>query len=325
MSNSHQNEDQQAQLFAREFNSLFENVETVIVGKSETVRLALMCLFAEGHLLLEDRPGSGKTVLAKTIASSIEGLFARVQFTPDLLPADITGGSIYNQGSGSFEFRPGPVFANLVLGDEINRGSPKTQSALLEVMEERQVTVDGKTYAVPRPFMVVATQNPIEFAGTYPLPEAQLDRFLMQLSLGYLDASDEVDVLKRHGSDTEPVAVSAVTSSNTVRTMISLAERIHVESAIQRYIVAISQSTRDFSEVRLGASTRASLAVQRAARVHAAAKGRAYVSADDVKAIAGPVLAHRIRLNPDAANRGTVGSDIVQRVLREIDPPATRY
>lgn len=248
-----------------------------------------------------------------------------MQFTPDLLPADITGGSIYNQGSGSFEFRPGPVFANLVLGDEINRGSPKTQSALLEVMEERQVTVDGKTYAVPRPFMVVATQNPIEFAGTYPLPEAQLDRFLMQLSLGYLDASDEVDVLKRHGSDTEPVAVSAVTSSNTVRTMISLAERIHVESAIQRYIVAISQSTRDFSEVRLGASTRASLAVQRAARVHAAAKGRAYVSADDVKAIAGPVLAHRIRLNPDAANRGTVGSDIVQRVLREIDPPATRY
>ena len=316
--------DQKVQWFSKSFQQIQNNVETVIVGKSETVRLALVALFAEGHLLLEDVPGTGKTSLAKAMAASIDGKWTRIQFTPDLLPADVTGATIYNQARGTFEFHQGPVFANIVLGDEINRASPKTQSALLEVMEEFQVTVDSTAYPVSRPFMVIATQNPIEFEGTYRLPEAQLDRFLMRISLGYLDHKSEVAVLGRHGQAASPVTVAPVMSSNAVRAMAQLAEQVHVEPSIQGYIVAIAHATREMSDVRLGASTRACLALQRAARVSAAADGRAYVRPDDVKALAGPVLEHRMVLTPEAEMRGTSRGDLVQRVLREVTPPTAR-
>jgi MoxR-like ATPase len=316
--------DQKAQMFNKAFEQLLQNIETVIIGKTEPVKLALVCLFAEGHLLLEDVPGTGKTSLAKAIASSIDGKWARVQFTPDLLPADITGATIYNQSTGIFEFRQGPVFANIVLGDEINRASPKTQSALLEVMEENQITVDSHSYVVPRPFMVIATQNPIEFHGTYPLPEAQLDRFLMRISLGHLDFQSEVEVLGRHGQAGSGVNISPVMSSSTVRAMVQMAEKIHVEPAIQNYIVSIAHATRELADVQLGASTRACLALQKAARVSAAADGRSYVRTDDVKRLAGPVLEHRLVLRPDAEMRGTTRTDLVQRVLREVTPPAVR-
>jgi MoxR-like ATPase len=317
--------DDEARFFRREFSALAANVEQAILGKPDVIKLALVTLFAEGHLLLEDRPGSGKTVLAKSIASSIEGAWSRVQFTPDLLPADITGSTIYNQSNGTFDFHHGPVFANVVLGDEINRASPKTQSALLEVMEERQVTIDGTTYPVPRPFMVVATQNPIEFEGTYRLPEAQLDRFLMRLSLGYLDRQREIDVMKHHGrGNATSIAVSPVTSGDTVRHLIALAERVHVETELQGYVADIAHATRDDAQVQLGASTRACLALQKAARAHAAADGRAYVRADDIKVLAPYVLAHRLILTPDAELRGTTGTEIVQRALDDITPPVLR-
>ncbi len=316
--------ERQAEWFSDQFETLMTSVERVIVGKRDVVRLALTALFAEGHLLLEDVPGTGKTSLAKALAQSIDGKWTRIQFTPDLLPSDVTGSTVYNQSRGSFEFHPGPVFANIVLGDEINRASPKTQSALLEVMEEQQVTVDSVPYPVPRPFMVIATQNSIEFEGTYRLPEAQLDRFLMKIGIGYLSVEDEIDVLARHGRPSTAAAISPVMPNSQVRTMVQVAEKVHVEPSIQAYVVALAHATRRMPEVRLGVSTRGCLALVRAARVNAAASGRPFVRADDVKALVHPVLEHRLILTAEADMRGTKAKDIIQRVLSDIATPRRR-
>jgi MoxR-like ATPase len=307
--------------FADGFHQLADNIERVIKGKRPVVELALTCLLAEGHLLIEDVPGVGKTTLARCLAASIDASWHRIQFTPDLLPSDITGVSIYNQGSGLFEFHHGPVFANIVVGDEINRASPKTQSALLEVMEERRVTVDAVRHVVPRPFMVIATQNPIEMAGTYPLPEAQLDRFLMRVEIGYPDAGSEVAVLE--GGPTGPVvdALPAVVTLDEVGHLMQLADQVHVATPLNHYIVQVAAATRRVADVRLGASPRGSLALLRTARVHAAAAGRAYVVPQDVKDLAGPVLAHRLVLSPEAELRGRGSTDIVAEVLRSVPVP----
>ncbi len=307
--------------FAQLFGTLAGNVERVIRGKRENVELALVCLLSEGHLLLEDVPGVGKTTLARTIAASVDAKWTRIQFTPDLLPSDVTGVSIFNQANAQFEFHPGPIFANIVVADEINRGSPKTQSALLEVMEERRVTVDGQPNAVPRPFMVIATQNPVDMDGTYPLPEAQLDRFLMKISMGYPDHASEVAVLS--GMPTGPLIdqLSKVAGRDDVKNMIDFAGRIHVAPPLYDYVVHIVATTRNHSDVRLGASPRASLALLRAVRVRAAAAGRPYVVPEDVKALAGHVIAHRLMLTPEAELRGRTSADLVAEILSRVPVP----
>ncbi|MDF5752337.1 MoxR family ATPase [Spongiactinospora sp. TRM90649] len=307
--------------FAQRFNLLAENIERVIRGKREAVELALVCLFAEGHLLVEDVPGTGKTTLARAIAASVDAAMRRIQFTPDLLPSDITGVSIFNQATRQFEFHQGPVFANIVLGDEINRASPKTQSALLEVMEERRVTVDSEPHPVPRPFLVVATQNPVDMDGTYPLPEAQLDRFLMKISVGYPDHVAEVQVLKGMPSGPQVERLPVVARASDVAGMIEFATRIHVADPIYDYLVGVVAATRVFPEVRLGASPRASLALLRAARVRAAAAGRHYVVPEDVKALAVPVLAHRLVLSPEAELRERTAGDVVGEILAATPVP----
>src|SRR5256712_1532216 len=253
--------------FASAFGAIADNIERVIQGKHQGVRLALVCLVAEGHLLIEDVPGVGKTMLAKSIARSIDCSFRRIQFTPDLLPTDVTGVNVYNQERGDFEFKPGAIFANIVLGDEINRASPKTQSALLESMEERQVTVDGVTYHLGIPFMVIATQNPIEHEGTYPLPEAQLDRFMMRLSIGYPTVEGEAGILSTHGVSSTLEDISAVTDARGISEMVMMAREVHVAQALQRYIVAVADATRKHPDVYLGASPRASIMLLRASRV----------------------------------------------------------
>lgn len=305
--------------FAHHFNHLLTNVETVVKGKQNTVAMALVCLFAEGHLLLEDVPGTGKTVLAKSIANSIDGTWNRIQFTPDLLPSDVTGGMVYNQSDGTFDLYRGPVFSNVVLADEINRASPKTQASLLEVMEERQVTVGNETNPVPRPFVVIATQNPVEQAGTYRLPEAQLDRFLMKASLGYPSEDAEVAVLA--AASTGPEDLAPVLTTNDVREMIDVASSVHVDERLQRYIVRLAAASRELVELRLGVSTRGSMAMLRGARSLAASQGREYVKADDVKAIAPHVMGHRLLLTPDAELNGTQPGDLVDRVLEAIEAP----
>jgi MoxR-like ATPase len=307
--------------FAQLFGTLAGNVERVIRGKRENVELALVCLLSEGHLLLEDVPGVGKTTLARTIAASVDAKWTRIQFTPDLLPSDVTGVSIFNQANAQFEFHPGPIFANIVVADEINRGSPKTQSALLEVMEERRVTIDGRPNDVPRPFMVIATQNPVDMDGTYPLPEAQLDRFLMKISMGYPDHASEVAVLS--GMPTGPLIdqLSKVARRDDVKNMIDFAGRIHVAPPLYDYVVHIVATTRNHSDVRLGASPRASLALLRAVRVRAAAAGRPYVVPEDVKALAGHVIAHRLMLTPEADLRGRTSADLVAEILSRVPVP----
>jgi MoxR-like ATPase len=307
--------------FAASFGQVVDNVERVIQGKTPEVRLALVCLIAEGHLLIEDVPGVGKTMLAKSIARSIDCSFRRIQFTPDLLPIDVTGVNVYNQERGDFEFKPGAVFANVVLADEINRASPKTQSALLESMEERQVTVDGVTYHLGTPFMVLATQNPIEHEGTYPLPEAQLDRFMIRLSIGYPDAEFETGILSTHGvvstlDDIEPVA-----DAPSISEMIAMAREVHVAEALRRYIVALSEGTREHPDLYLGASPRASLMLLRAARARAASESRDYVIPDDVKSLAVPVLAHRLIVSADAAMNGRSAGSILTELLQEVPVP----
>jgi MoxR-like ATPase len=307
--------------FARLFGALVGNIERVIRGKRENVELAMLCLLSEGHLLLEDVPGVGKTTLARTVAASVDAQWTRIQFTPDLLPSDVTGVSIFNQASSKFEFHPGPIFANIVVADEINRGSPKTQSALLEVMEERRVTVDGHPQPVPRPFMVIATQNPVDMDGTYPLPEAQLDRFLMKISMGYPDHASEVAVLA--GMPTGPMVdqLAKVAGRDDVKNMIDFAGRIHVAPPLYDYVVHLVATTRQHPDIRLGASPRASLALLRAVRVRAAAAGRSFVVPEDIKALATHVIAHRLMLTPEAELRGRTPADLVAEALGRVPVP----
>lgn len=308
--------------FSRHFERIEANVTQVIQGKPEVVRLAVVALVAEGHLLIEDVPGVGKTMLAKALAKSLGCSFRRIQFTPDLLPTDITGVRIWTRDKRETEFRPGPIFSQIVLGDEINRASPKTQAALLESMEERQVTLDGETYDLEAPFMVIATQNPIEHEGTYPLPEAELDRFLMRLRVGYPSPADEVQILSVHAhmgriEDLEPVA-----KSSDIVKMIEIASSVHVAESIKAYIVNLLNSTRDHDDTQLGASPRAGLMLMRAGRALAAAEGREFVAPDDIKQLAVHVLSHRIILTPEAQLGGISPDDVVEDALGRIAVPS---
>jgi MoxR-like ATPase len=301
---------------------LTTNNASVVLGKPDVVRLALTGLFAEGHLLIEDVPGVGKTTLARAIAASVRGEWRRIQFTPDLLPSDVSGVTIFNQGTRQFEFHGGPVFANVVIADEINRASPKTQSALLEVMEERHVTVDGHRHAVPRPFLVVATQNPVEMDGTYRLPEAQLDRFLMKLSIGYPEESVEVEVLRGAAAGRSPDYLGAVTDTDTVGHMIRLTNRVFVTDALYAYAVRLAAATREHKQVRIGVSPRGVIALTRSAQAYALTGGRAYVIPEDVKALIEPVFAHRLLLAPDAAMRGVTPGEVLRTVVEAVPAPA---
>jgi MoxR-like ATPase len=299
------------------------SVETVIEGKPEVVRTALTVMLAGGHLLIEDVPGVGKTMLAKTLARSLDCSVRRIQFTPDLLPGDVTGVSVFNQETRHFEFRPGAVFANIVLGDEINRASPKTQSALLECMEEHQVTVDGSTYLLASPFMVIATQNPVEMEGTYPLPEAQRDRFMARVSMGYPDNRAELDMLAEHASVNPLDAVTPVADAALVGRLIEVVRAIHVAPAVRQYAVDLAQATREHPDVRLGASPRATLHLVRAAKAAAALDDRDHVLPDDLQALASSVLAHRLILNADAQIAGRTTEAIVADVLRRVPVPVS--
>ena len=300
---------------ARRFETIAENVRQVVRGKDDVIDLALICLLSEGHLLIEDVPGTGKTTMARAIAASVRARYQRIQFTPDLLPSDVSGVSIFNQKTSEFEFHRGPVFANIVLGDEINRASPKTQSALLEVMEEQHVTIDGVGHPVPRPFMVVATQNPIDMDGTYALPEAQLDRFLMRIAMGYPDTDAEIEVLNGRADHRRPEDLQPVVEVDEVAAMIAGTETVHAAHELQRYVVAVVAATRRLSDARLGASPRGSIALLRAAKVRAAAEGRDYATPEDVKTLAVPVLAHRVLLSAEAQVRGVTQEALVERVL----------
>jgi MoxR-like ATPase len=314
------------QSFKDLFDTLAAQLEQVLRGKRRAVHLSLVCLFSEGHLLIEDVPGVGKTSLAKAIARSIGGSWRRVQFTPDLLPSDVTGVSVWDRSRGDFEFRPGGVFANVVLADEINRASPKTQSALLESMEERQVTVDSQTYKLPRPFLVIATQNPVELEGTYPLPEAQLDRFLLRLRIGYPDRDAEIAILDAQGVE-DPISadqLDPVTDAETVAGWTHELGRVHVAAELQAYIVDIVEATRHHRDLMLGVSPRGALALQRASRALAASVGRSYVVPDDVKVLAASVLEHRLILSSEAMMRGVDRADVLASVLDTVPVPATR-
>ncbi|MBO0806538.1 MAG: MoxR family ATPase [Nocardiopsaceae bacterium] len=296
-------------------------VESVIDGKADTVRLALIVLLAEGHLLIEDVPGVGKTMLAKALARSIDCSVRRIQFTPDLLPSDVTGVSAYNQETRDFEFKPGPVFANVVVGDEINRASPKAQSALLECMEERHVTVDGTTYQLQAPFMVIATQNPIEMEGTYPLPEAQRDRFTARISIGYPTAAAERQMLDTHGSSSPLDQLEPVATAPDVRNLILAVRGVLVSAQVKEYIIALAAATRSAPELRIGASPRAALQLLRASRAQAALDGRDYVIPDDIQSLAVPVLAHRVLPTAEAMVERKLPEQVVARLVAELPLP----
>ena len=308
--------------FESTFRKLVDNVERAVVGKRHVVELAVTAMISEGHLLLEDVPGTGKTSLARALAETVRGTSSRLQFTPDLLPGDVTGISVFDQSKGVFEFHHGPVFANVVLADEVNRASPKTQSALLEVMEERQVTVDGVTREVGAPFMVVATQNPIEQAGTYSLPEAQLDRFLMRTSLGYPDHASAMRILDP--ARATRVEVPAIAELDAIRTMTALTHEVEQHALVSDYMLRLVDATRAATQVRLGASMRGALAMSRACRTWALAHGRTYVLPDDVKSLAEVVLAHRLILDPEAEFDGVTQGAVVGQVLLDVAPPSPR-
>ncbi|WTW94910.1 AAA family ATPase [Streptomycetaceae bacterium NBC_01309] len=310
-------------LFRECFHALGDNVERVVMGKRDVVELALTCLFAEGHLLVEDVPGTGKTTLARAMAASLDASWQRVQFTPDLLPSDITGVSMFRQTTNTFEFLPGPIFANVVIGDEINRASPKTQSAMLEVMEEGQVTVDGVAHPVPRPFMVVATQNPVDMSGTYPLPEAQLDRFLMRVTVGYPDTRSEVSVAGGQAGAITVDKLPAIAAAHHIGEFIEVVrQRVSAADAVVEYAVRIAQATRTSPYTRLGAGPRGSVALVRAAKVRAAAEERAHLLPEDIKALAAPVLTHRLLLSPDAELAGWTAESVLGEILANVPAPA---
>ena len=303
---------------------LVANVETVIRGKHDVVELTAICLLCQGHLLIEDVPGVGKTTLAKAIAKSIGGEFKRIQFTPDMLPADVTGTSIFNQKSGEFEFRPGPIFAQVVLSDEINRATPKTQAALLEAMEERQVTADGVTRKLAQPFIVLATQNPIEYEGTFPLPEAQLDRFLMRVALGYPSAAELIQILDAQQFDHPINVIKQITSTDSLLQMQTQLRSVHVNDDIKQYIVQIIERTRKHPDIYLGASPRGALALYRTAQARAAVYGRDYVIPDDIKALAVVTLGHRIIISPAARIKDVNTKTIIEELLSVTPVPGTK-
>jgi MoxR-like ATPase len=306
------------------FHALIDNVESIVRGKAESIRLALCCLLTEGHLLIDDVPGTGKTSMAKAIAGSIAGSWKRVQFTPDLLPSDVTGVMVFDQRTSSFSFRQGPVFTNVLIGDEINRASPKTQSALLEVMEERQVTADGVPHLVPRPFFVIATQNPRDFHGTFPLPDVQLDRFAMKLSLGYADQATEVVVLESYRRENRDRGVPAVTNATQLEQLIASIEQIEVVHSINDYIVRLANGTRGHPDLRLGVSTRGTLSLMRVAKAYAASEQRGYVTPDDIKILVEPVFGHRISLSSEAELRGVRSEQVLAEIVDDVAVPRHR-
>ena len=301
-----------------------ENVQRVIVGKDEAINLAIIALLCRGHILVEDAPGIGKTTLAKALAQSLQCTFRRIQFTPDLMPTDVLGVNFYNQRSGDFQFREGPIFSQMLLADEINRATPRTQSSLLEAMQERQATVDGETRPLPAPFLVMATQNPIEMEGTFPLPEAQLDRFMLRLRLGYPTPEEESDILLRFERDSDPPEIEAVTDAAELSDMQQLTNRVLVDDTVRMYIVDITQASRKHQSLTLGASPRAGLALYKASQAHAALDGRDFVTPDDVKALAVPALAHRLIVASNARLRGRTASQVVRDILAEARVPIER-
>ncbi len=310
--------------FAESFAAVAANVEQVLHGKPEVVELVIIALIAQGHVLIEDVPGVGKTSLAKALAASLDCTWRRVQFTPDLLPADVVGGTVWDRDAASFDFRPGPIFANLVLADEINRASPKTQSALLEAMEERQVTVDGVRHPLPSTFMVLATQNPIEHTGTYPLPESQLDRFLLRVGIGYPDRAAELAILDAPESSQTLTTLSPVASARDIKAMAAVARETHVAPGLKGYIVDIAEATRNHPALDLGMSPRATIALMQASRARAVTLGRNYMVPDDVKALAEPVLAHRLIRSGQASLQALDTREIVADVLRRVPVPSGR-